>query len=81
MYMYFLLNILQDPEFADELDASDDELAKDLDMHSLIISSLQEEPMFTAEEVLEEIEKIMQVKKKKFILVLFLSSLLLKNIR
>lgn len=79
MYMYFLLNILQDPEFADELDASDDELAKDLDMHSLIISSLQEEPMFTAEEVLEEIEKIMQV-KKYFTLVLFLSSLLLKNI-
>ena len=45
------------------MDASDDEVAKDLDMHSLIISSLQEEPMFTAEEVLEEIEKIMQVKE------------------
>lgn len=61
-----MINILQDPEFTDELDASDDELAKDLDMHSLIITSLQEEPMFTAEEVLEEIEKIMEVKKKVF---------------
>ena len=54
------LNEKMDPESGDELDASDDEVAKDLDLHSLIITSLQEEPIFTAEEVLEEIEKIMQ---------------------
>lgn len=53
--------MLQDRESGDELDASDDDVAKDLDLHSLIISSLQQEPMFTAEQVLEEIEEIMQV--------------------
>lgn len=63
--------ILQDPESGDELDASDDEVAKDLDLHSLIISSLQEEPMFTAEEVLEEIEKIMDVCPSQFSLTKF----------
>lgn len=44
-----------------EVESTDEEeLAKDLDMHSLIISSLQQEPMFTAEQVLEEIDEIMQ---------------------
>lgn len=38
----------------------DEDVAKDLDLHSLIISSLQQEPMFTAEEVLEEIDELMQ---------------------
>ena len=30
-------------------------------MHSLIISSLQQEPLFTAEEVINEIESMMEV--------------------
>ncbi|GBM82050.1 hypothetical protein AVEN_38235-1 [Araneus ventricosus] len=54
------LNEKLDRESGDELDVSDDEVAKDLDLHSLIISSLQQEPMFTAEQVLEEIDEIMQ---------------------
>ncbi|XP_064489942.1 fasciculation and elongation protein zeta-2-like isoform X1 [Ornithodoros turicata] len=41
-------------------DSDDEELAKDLDLHSLILSSLQQEPIFTAEQVLEEIDEIMQ---------------------
>lgn len=54
------LNERKDQDSGDELDLSDDELAKDLDLHSLIISSLQQEPMFTAEQVLEEIDEIMK---------------------
>lgn len=42
----------------DSLDEED--LAKDLDLHSLILSSLHQEPIFTAEQVLEEIDEIMQ---------------------
>ncbi|CAG2118810.1 unnamed protein product, partial [Medioppia subpectinata] len=37
----------------------EEELAKELDMHSLILASLQQEPIFTAEQVLEEIDEIM----------------------
>lgn len=46
----------------DSLDLNEDEeeLAKDLDLHSLIISSIHQEPIFTAEQVLEEIDEIMQ---------------------
>ena len=45
-----------------DLDLSDDEeLRESFDMHSLIISSLQEEPMFTAEEVINEIDSMMDV--------------------
>ncbi|XP_054153173.1 fasciculation and elongation protein zeta-2-like [Oppia nitens] len=47
------INELFDPNCDEE------ELAKDLDMHSLILSSLQQEPIFTAEQVLEEIDEIM----------------------
>ncbi|CAM1308957.1 FEZ2 (predicted) [Pycnogonum litorale] len=55
------LNEKKEDESLDELSQSDDEdIAKDLDMHSLIISSLQQEPIFTAEEVLEQIDEIMQ---------------------
>ncbi|XP_067119979.1 fasciculation and elongation protein zeta-2-like [Centruroides vittatus] len=39
----------------------DDELDKE-DMHSLIISGLQQEPVLTAEQVLEEIDEMMQAK-------------------
>ncbi|XP_076317138.1 fasciculation and elongation protein zeta-2-like [Tachypleus tridentatus] len=55
------LNEEKDTDFENELDLSEDEeLAKDLDMHSLIYNSMCQEPIVTAEEVLEEIEEIMQ---------------------
>ena len=47
------LNELFDPTCDEE------ELAKDLDLHSLILASLHTEPIFTAEQVLEEIDEIM----------------------
>lgn len=47
------INDLFDPTVDEE------ELAKDLDLHSLILASLQQEPIFTAEQVLEEIDEIM----------------------
>ncbi|KAL7987499.1 hypothetical protein Chor_006418 [Crotalus horridus] len=43
------------------LDLSDDEELRDqLDMHSIIVSCINEEPLFTAEQVIEEIEEMMQ---------------------
>ncbi|XP_042320554.1 fasciculation and elongation protein zeta-2 isoform X6 [Sceloporus undulatus] len=43
------------------LDLSDDEeLREQLDMHSIIVSCINEEPLFTAEQVIEEIEEMMQ---------------------
>uniref|UniRef100_A0A8C1KIM8 Si:ch211-57i17.1 n=1 Tax=Cyprinus carpio TaxID=7962 RepID=A0A8C1KIM8_CYPCA len=43
------------------LDVSDDEELRDqMDMHTIIISCVNEEPLFTAEQVIEEIEEIMQ---------------------
>ncbi|KAK2910433.1 hypothetical protein Q8A73_008148 [Channa argus] len=38
----------------------DEELREQLDMHSIIVSCLAEEPLFTAEQVIEEIEEMMQ---------------------
>ncbi|XP_075897361.1 fasciculation and elongation protein zeta-2 isoform X3 [Nelusetta ayraudi] len=38
----------------------DEELREQLDMHSIISSCLVEEPLFTAEQVIEEIEEMMQ---------------------
>ncbi|XP_041648949.1 fasciculation and elongation protein zeta-2 isoform X2 [Cheilinus undulatus] len=40
--------------------SDDEELREQLDMHSIIVSSLAEEPLFTAEQVIEEIEEMMQ---------------------
>ncbi|XP_030015223.1 fasciculation and elongation protein zeta-2 isoform X2 [Sphaeramia orbicularis] len=40
--------------------SDDEELREQLDMHSIIISCLTEEPLFTAEQVIEEIEEMMQ---------------------
>lgn len=57
------LNLNEQKNYLDEIDldlSDDEELARDLDMHSLILSSLQQEPLFTAEEVLEEIDEIMK---------------------
>ncbi|KFV57781.1 Fasciculation and elongation protein zeta-2, partial [Tyto alba] len=43
------------------LDLSDDEeLREQLDMHSIIVSCINDEPLFTAEQVIEEIEEMMQ---------------------
>nr|XP_055042906.1 fasciculation and elongation protein zeta-2 isoform X1 [Misgurnus anguillicaudatus] len=43
------------------IDLSDDEELRDqMDMHTIIISCVNEEPLFTAEQVIEEIEEIMQ---------------------
>ncbi|XP_048457322.1 fasciculation and elongation protein zeta-2, partial [Rhincodon typus] len=43
------------------LDLSDDEELRDqLDMHSIIVSCMNDEPLFTAEQVIEEIEEMMQ---------------------
>ncbi|XP_031437695.1 fasciculation and elongation protein zeta-2-like isoform X1 [Clupea harengus] len=43
------------------LDLSDDEeLREQMDMHSIIVSCVAAEPLFTAEQVIEEIEEIMQ---------------------
>uniref|UniRef100_G3UKM2 Fasciculation and elongation protein zeta 2 n=1 Tax=Loxodonta africana TaxID=9785 RepID=G3UKM2_LOXAF len=42
-------------------DTSDDEeLREQLDMHSIIVSCVSEEPLFTADQVIEEIEEMMQ---------------------
>ncbi|XP_027895967.1 fasciculation and elongation protein zeta-2 isoform X5 [Xiphophorus couchianus] len=56
---------LKDQEKTDNqsLDLSDDEdeeLREQLDMHSIIVSCINEEPLFTAEQVIEEIEEMMQ---------------------
>ncbi|XP_035862587.1 fasciculation and elongation protein zeta-2 isoform X1 [Sander lucioperca] len=40
--------------------SDDEELREQLDMHSIIVSCLTEEPLFTAEQVIEEIEELMQ---------------------
>ncbi|XP_035851115.1 fasciculation and elongation protein zeta-2 isoform X4 [Sander lucioperca] len=43
------------------LDLSDDEeLREQMDMHSIIVSCINDEPLFTAEQVIEEIEEMMQ---------------------
>uniref|UniRef100_A0A3Q4I368 Fasciculation and elongation protein zeta 2a n=1 Tax=Neolamprologus brichardi TaxID=32507 RepID=A0A3Q4I368_NEOBR len=43
------------------LELSDDEELRDqLDMHAIIVSCIAEEPLFTAEQVIEEIEEMMQ---------------------
>ncbi|XP_076872757.1 fasciculation and elongation protein zeta-2 isoform X2 [Brachyhypopomus gauderio] len=43
------------------LDVSDDEeLREQMDLHSIIVSCVNDEPLFTAEQVIEEIEEMMQ---------------------
>ncbi|XP_051577557.1 fasciculation and elongation protein zeta-2-like isoform X2 [Myxocyprinus asiaticus] len=43
------------------LDVSDDEdLREQMDLHSIIVSCISEEPLLTAEQVIEELEEIMQ---------------------
>ncbi|XP_054714957.1 fasciculation and elongation protein zeta-2-like [Uloborus diversus] len=57
------LNEKMDAESPDEESngSLDDDMARDLDLHSLVLTSLQhQEPLFTAEQVLQEIDEIMQ---------------------
>ncbi|XP_066532828.1 fasciculation and elongation protein zeta-2 isoform X2 [Hoplias malabaricus] len=55
------LNLTQQPDDNMNLDLSDDEeLREQMDLHSIIISCVNEEPLFTAEQVIEEIEEMMQ---------------------
>ncbi|XP_070577167.1 fasciculation and elongation protein zeta-2-like isoform X3 [Ptychodera flava] len=54
------LNEKQEQEVSNLDLPEDGELAQQLDMHSLIVSSINQEPMFTADEVIEEIDEIFQ---------------------
>ncbi|KAG9276387.1 fasciculation and elongation protein zeta-2-like isoform X2 [Astyanax mexicanus] len=55
------LNIEDRPVSNVNLDVSDDEeMREQMDMHSIIVSCINEEPLFTAEQVIEEIEEMMQ---------------------
>ncbi|XP_034018131.1 fasciculation and elongation protein zeta-2 isoform X2 [Thalassophryne amazonica] len=40
--------------------SEDEELREQMDMHSIIVSCISDEPLFTAEQVIEEIEEMMQ---------------------
>ena len=53
-------SVFQELDLSDE----DEELEQAFDMHSLIISSLADEPMFTADEVINEIDSMMEVSEK-----------------
>lgn len=53
-------NLEEKPRKADVELSDDEELREQLDMHSIIVSCLAEEPLFTAEQVIEEIEEMMQ---------------------
>ncbi|XP_051908601.1 fasciculation and elongation protein zeta-2 isoform X2 [Hippocampus zosterae] len=56
------LNLNERQKFdSQSLDLSDDEeLREQMDMHSIIVSCINDEPLFTAEQVIEEIEEMMQ---------------------
>uniref|UniRef100_A0A3Q1D8R1 Uncharacterized protein n=1 Tax=Amphiprion ocellaris TaxID=80972 RepID=A0A3Q1D8R1_AMPOC len=56
------LNLIQHEKLDNQsLDLSDDEeLREQMDMHSIIVSCINDEPLFTAEQVIEEIEEMMQ---------------------
>ncbi|XP_062415718.1 fasciculation and elongation protein zeta-2 isoform X2 [Pungitius pungitius] len=55
------LNISEHETNNQSLDLSDDEeLREQMDMHSIIVSCISDEPLFTADQVIEEIEEMMQ---------------------
>ncbi|XP_060769526.1 fasciculation and elongation protein zeta-2 [Neoarius graeffei] len=55
------LNLIQQTVDGVNLDLSDDEeLREQMDLHSIIVSCVNEEPLFTAEQVISEIEEMMQ---------------------
>jgi len=41
--------------------SEDEELQQAFDMHSLIVSNVHQEPLFTAEQVIKEIEDMLEV--------------------
>ncbi|XP_043116872.1 fasciculation and elongation protein zeta-2 [Puntigrus tetrazona] len=52
---------VEDRAVSVNLDLSDDEdLREQMDMHSIIVSCISEEPLLTAEQVIEELEELMQ---------------------
>lgn len=52
----------QEIQAASDLDLSEDEeLQQAFDMHSLIVSNVYQEPLFTAEQVIKEIEDMLEV--------------------
>ncbi|XP_058468666.1 fasciculation and elongation protein zeta-2 isoform X3 [Solea solea] len=56
-----VLNLTEQELDNQSLDLSDDEeLREQMDMHSIIVSCINDEPLFTAEQVIEEIEEMMQ---------------------
>ncbi|XP_053300994.1 fasciculation and elongation protein zeta-2 isoform X2 [Pleuronectes platessa] len=56
-----ILNLTDHELDNQSLDLSDDEeLREQMDMHSIIVSCINDEPLFTAEQVIEEIEEMMQ---------------------
>ncbi|XP_054583847.1 fasciculation and elongation protein zeta-2 isoform X1 [Eptesicus fuscus] len=61
--LHLLTLNLSEKEISDSLllDTSDEEeLREQLDMHSIIVSCVNDEPLFTADQVIEEIEEMMQ---------------------
>ncbi|CAK6434921.1 unnamed protein product [Pipistrellus nathusii] len=61
--LHLLTLNLSEKEVSDSLllDPSDEEeLREQLDMHSIIVSCVNDEPLFTADQVIEEIEEMMQ---------------------
>ncbi|KAB0371475.1 hypothetical protein FD755_016413 [Muntiacus reevesi] len=60
--LHLLALNLSDKGMSDSLlfDTSDDELREQLDMHSIIVSCVNDEPLFTADQVIEEVEEMMQ---------------------
>jgi len=54
---------------AADLDLSEDEeLQQAFDMHSLIVSNVHQEPLFTAEQVIKEIEDMLEVSVTLYIM-------------
>ena len=62
VHQFIEKNHLKLTQVEEKLDLSEDEeLREAFDIHSMIISTLQNEPIVTAEEVISEIDSIMQV--------------------
>ncbi|XP_016042725.1 fasciculation and elongation protein zeta-2 isoform X2 [Erinaceus europaeus] len=61
--LHLLTLNLSEKEMSDNLlfdPSEEEELREQLDMHSIIVSCINEEPLVTAEQVIEEIEEMMQ---------------------
>jgi len=51
--------------------SEDEELQQAFDMHSLIVSNVHQEPLFTAEQVIKEIEDMLEVSNMLYVYVQF----------